>query len=119
MDVKVDNLTVLSSGSLIIDSEQIISFAIGGMTFIFDFLKDESKEKNVRQDLQGKTMYTHLYNFNSSVGSGLKKPTLMATLTTGIKLYFSFAVYSLGESPKIFHYTWMISTKQEGGEKNV
>ena len=116
MEVFVDGLKVLSSGSLIIDSEQKIYFKIGSMTFVFDFQTDESGEKNVIQNHQGNTMYTHLINFNSSVGTGMKKPNQMATLSTGEKLYFSFAVYSLGKSPKIFHYTWLTgSEKLEGG----
>lgn len=113
MDIKVDNLKVLSSGTLVVGSEQVVSFIIGNMTFIFDFINDNTQERDVRQDLQGKTMYTHLINFNRTSGSGIKKPTIMATLSTGEKLYFSFAVYSLGESPKIFHYTWMMAPNQE------
>ena len=116
MEVFVDGLKVLSSGSLIVDSEQKILFKIGSMTFVFDFQNDDSGEKNVIQDHQGNTMYTHLINFNSSVGTGMKKPNQMATLSTGEYLYFSFAVYSLGESPKIFHYTWLTGPAQrEGG----
>lgn len=115
MEIKVEDLKVLSSGSLIIDSEQHISFNIGSMTFVFDFIKDETGVRNVIQDLQGNTMYTHLINFNNSVGTGMKKPNLMATLSSGEKLFFSFAVYSLGESPKIFHYTWLTSTEHEEG----
>ena len=118
IDIEVDGLKVLNSGSLIVDSEQEISFNIGSMTFVFDFRKDETGEKNVIQDLQGKTMYTHLINFNSSVGTGMKKPNEMATLSTGEKLYFSFAVYSLGNSPKIFHYTWLTGPKQEKYESH-
>ena len=34
MEVFVDGLKVLSSGSLIVDSEQKISFKIGSMTFV-------------------------------------------------------------------------------------
>ena len=41
MEVFVDGLKVLSSGSLIVDSEQKISFKIGSMTFVFDFLNDD------------------------------------------------------------------------------
>lgn len=118
IDIKVDDLKVLNSGSLIVDSEQKISFNIGSMTFVFDFRKDETSEKNVIQDLQGNTMYTHLINFNSSVGTGMKKPNQMATLNTGEKLYFSFVVYSLGDSPKIFHYTWFVKPKQEEQENH-
>lgn len=117
MDIEVDNLKILSSGTLIVAPEQIIKFNIGGMTFVFDFKNDNTKDRNVKQDLQGNMMYTHLINFNSSTGSGLKKPSMMATLSTGEKLYFSFAVYSLGVSPKIFHYTWMIEPKQERRER--
>ena len=118
MEAFVDGLKVLSSGSLIVDSEQKISFKIGSMTFVFDFPRDESGEKNVIQDRQGNTMYTHLINFNSSVGTGMKKPKQMATLSTGEILYFSFAVYSLGESPKIFHYTWLTGPGQQEGGSN-
>lgn len=115
MEAFVDGLKVLSSGSLIVDSKQEISFNIGSMTFVFDFRKDDTGEKNVIQDLQGNTMYTHLININSSLGHGLKEPTEMATLSSGEKLFFSFAVYSLGETPKVFHYTWYTKSTQEEG----
>ena len=118
IDIKVDGLEVLNSGSLIVDSEQEISFNIGSMTFVFDFRNDETGERNVIQNLKGKTMFTHLINFNSSVGTGMKKPNEMATLSTGEKLYFSFAVYSLGNSPKIFHYTWLVEPKQDKQESH-
>ena len=118
MEAFVDGLKVLSSGSLIVDSEQKISFKIGSMTFVFDFRKDDSGVKNVIQNHQGNTMYTHLINFNSSIGTGMKKPNQMATLSTGENLYFSFAVYSLGESPKIFHYTWLTGPSQQEGGTN-
>jgi hypothetical protein len=118
MEAFVDGLKVLSSGSLIVDSEQKISFKIGSMTFVFDFQKDDSRVKNVIQNHQDNTMYTHLINFNSSVGTGMRKPNQMATLSTGEKLYFSFAVYSLGDSPKIFHYTWLTGPGQQEGGNN-
>ena len=119
MDIYVDNWVVLDSGTIVIDSTQKISFKIGGMTFIFDFLNEDKEGRDVRQEHIGNTMITHLINFNSSIGSGLKKPTEMATLGSGEKLYFSFAVHALGDTPKMFHYTWMkgLDKEQKDGKE--
>lgn len=118
MEVFIDGLKVLSSGSLIVDSKQEISFTIGSMTFVFDFQKDDTGARNVIQNRQGNTMYTHLINFNSSAGIGMRKPNQMATFSSGDKLFFSFAVYSLGDSPKIFHYTWLTDSGDKEGGNN-
>lgn len=109
--IKVDDLRVLCDGSLVVGKEQRISFQFDEMIFEFDFLTDDSGNYNVRQVRTGNTMVTHLYNFNNSLGIGIKEPAAMATLKTGEKLYFSFAVYSISENPRVFHYTWFLGPK--------
>ncbi len=113
MDITVNGLKVLRDGTLVVSSSHPISFKINGMTFVFVFIQDESGAKDVKQVRDGNTMTTHLINFNNSLGSGLKEPTEMATLGTGEKLFFSFAVHSIGNTPKVFHYTWLLGAKQE------
>lgn len=112
MDIFVNNLKVISNGSLVVNVKQSISFKIGSMTFVFDFPDDGREEKDVKQERTENTMTTHLINFNNPLGSGLKEPTMMATLATGEKLLLNFSVDALNEV-KIFHYTWFIEPKQE------
>ena len=118
MEIKVNGLEVISNGSLVVSKEHPISFRIGGMNFIFDFINDDSGEYNVKQERDGNTMLTHLVNFNNALGTGMKEPTEMATLTTGEKIYFSFAVHSISENPRIFHYTWLLGPKPEESQSH-
>ena len=118
MEIEVNGLKVICDGSLVVSKEHPISFHIGEMTFIFDFLSDESGEYSTRQERTGNTMVTHLINFNNSLGIGIKEPTEMATLRTGEKLYFSFAVYSISENPKVFHYTWLLGPRPSEEESH-
>lgn len=112
IDITVNSLKVLCDGSLVVSKEQTITFQIAGLTFNFDFITDESSEYDVKQEHNGKVMVTHLVNFTNALGTGLKEPTEMATLSTGEKLYFSFAVHSISENPRIFHYTWYTKPKE-------
>ena len=112
MDILVNNLKVISNGSIVINVKQSISFKIGTMTFVFDFPDDGREEKDVKQERTENTMITHLINFNNPLGSGLKEPTMMATLATGEKLLLNFSVDALSEV-KVFHYTWFIEPIQD------
>lgn len=116
--IKVNDLNVLCDGSLVVSKEQKISFHIDEMTFVFDFLSDETGEYNARQEHIGNTMVTHLINFTNSLGTGLKEPTKMATLSNGEGLYFAFAVHSISENPRVFHYTWYIGPNQNNEGNN-
>lgn len=118
MEIEVNGLKVLCDGSLVVSKEHPISFHIGEMTFIFDFISDETGEYNTRQEHTGNTMVTHLINFNNSLGTGLKEPTKMGTLSTGESLYFSFAVHSISENPRIFHYTWLLGPRPSEEESH-
>ena len=108
MDVFVDGKRVIKDGSIIINSDKPISFVIGSMTFVFDFITNESGKRDVKQEHNGNTMVTHLINFQSTLGTGLTEQVQMATLGTGKKLYFSFAVHAISYNLRVFHYTWMI-----------
>lgn len=117
--INVNGLKVLQDGSLVVSKEQSISFFIKGLTFVFDFREDDSGDKNsVIQEPNGNIMVTHLINFKNALGAGLKEPAEMATLGTGEKLYFSFAVYSISENPRVFHYTWFIGPKLNESESH-
>ena len=112
MDINIDGFKVLGDGSLVVCLGQSISFSFGSLTFEFDFLKDDSSKRDVKQERSGYTMKTHLINFNSSLGTGLREPTQMAVLSNGERLLFNFAVHAIADDIKIFHYTWYLAPKE-------
>lgn len=108
MDILVGKKIVIKDGSIVVNSDMPISFVIGTMTFIFDFITNNTGVKDVKQERKGNTMTTHLINFQSSLGTGLTVQAEMATLGTGEKLFFSFAIHTISENLRVFHYTWLI-----------
>lgn len=119
MDIKINDYDVVREGSLVVNPEYTISFRVEDLSFKFDFKKDDSNEKKLQDEKIGnKTLVVHILNFDNVVGTGYSTPIELATLSTGEKLYISFAVYSIAENLKIFHYTWLKRpVAQEGVNK--
>lgn len=117
MDVKINDFDVVRDGTLVVNSSHTISFMIEDLTLKFDFIKDDSKEKKVRQEHQdANTLIIHIYNFDNTVGSGFSDPIEIARFDTNEILYVLFAVYSIADNLKIFHYTWLKGpAMKEGG----
>lgn len=116
MDILVGGKKIIKDGSIVVNSDMPITFVIGTMTFVFDFITNDSGVKDVKQERTGNTMTTHLVNFQSSLGTGLTQQAEMATLGTGEKLFFSFAIHTISYNLRVFHYTWLI---ESAGEKDV
>lgn len=108
MDILLGGKKVIKEGSIVVNSDMPITFVIGTMTFVFDFTTNDTGVRDVKQERTGNTMTTHLINFQSSLGTGLTQQAEMATLGSGDRLFFSFAVHSISENLRVFHYTWLI-----------
>jgi hypothetical protein len=108
MDILVGKKKVIKDGSIVVNSDTPISFVIGTMTFVFDFITNNTGVKDVKQERTGNTMTTHLINFKSSLGTGLTEQAELAILGTGEKLFFSFVIHTISDNLRVFHYTWLI-----------
>ena len=118
MRVNIDDYEVIGNGSLVVGHDQTVSFSIEDLTFKFDFIKDDSGVKKVvPESINGKTLLLHIFNFNNSLGTGISNLVPIATIRKQFKLFIYFAVYSISEEVKVFHYTWLTRpVKQEGGK---
>lgn len=115
ISIKINDFEVVRDGSLVVNASNSISFTVADLEFTFIFQKDETGEKKlVHNPVGDKKVITSIYNFDNSLGTGYSDPIEFATLNNGEKLYLLFAVYSIAESLKIFHYTWLKRNIQGG-----
>lgn len=117
MVVQIDDYEVFANGTLVVNSDQTVSFVFDGLTIKFVFIKDETGEKRVdRNIIDSKTLLLHIYNFNNALGTGFATPIEIATLGNQTKVFILFAVYSISDELKVFQYTWLKRpVVQEGG----
>lgn len=126
-EISIDPYRVFHSGTIANTTNGIITHSIADLKFNFIF-KDDAINANQRMESKAsddkKGLDLTFYNFNSSLGSGISEPLLVANLNsidvygTGLSeklnLYLTYRIYSIGQSAvKTLHYTWLTKEKEK------
>ena len=110
--IKIGNMDVLQSGTVIGVINQPIEIMIDDLTieFVFEDGKD-LKQIAKPESINNKHLRLTLINFNNSLGTGNMEPLAIGSYANK-HLYLSYRIYSLGENVgKTLHYTFL--TTQE------
>ncbi len=111
MEIKVGELDVYHSGSIVLNGENSLSFSLFGMNIEFKFVNTEDGKQSVNaQKIDKEKLFLEFYNFKNSLGSGQLTPIKMATLNNGKELYLQYCIYGIGENLKVVHHTWYTKT---------
>ncbi|MGG2053087.1 DUF6864 domain-containing function [Lysinibacillus pakistanensis] len=119
VNVNINNVEVLDSGTIIQYNNQPIEFDFNlpnfPMKLIMDF-KDKngnSNELNAESDIINETtLKLTFYNYNNPLGTGSTKPIHIATYQ-GKPLYVNYRIHSLNDSMnKTIHYTFYLSEEK-------
>jgi hypothetical protein len=108
VSVKSGPAEVIASGSVFSFNGNPVELAIGGISLIFEFEQDKTRQEHAidPKTPDEKTVKLTLINFDSSLGLGSTAPLRFGILK-GRQLYFHFRVYGLGSrvdgSPAVDH----------------
>jgi hypothetical protein len=106
--VKSSGKDVIASGSVNTFSYDNLEVNIAQFKFVFNFLNSGSDQKIEYRNDGPTTLILDIYNFNNSIGIGVKSPIRLGTLM-GRELYLGFMVYTLNSTDsKLVHYTFML-----------
>lgn len=121
VSIKVGDLTLIDSGSIIVPQDMPISFSIKDLEYVFTFSNDEENKPHVRTISNTRNkLEIELINFNDIVGVGNVKPMSMGRID-GQELLLMLRVSMLKEGGKTILYTWYLresnnSNSEENGE---
>ena len=133
MDVKLstEGYEILSSGSIIVPSNEDVQFEIKKLRFRFTFIQNAHKDDDVQiermvdSDEKGEFLAIIIKNMNNSFFASTKQSVKVATLERR-PLYVRFSILSINREEenkaedKILFYTWYLSNKTvEEGASNV
>lgn len=117
--IKVGDLTLLESGSVITPADANVSFSILDLEYVFSFVNDDSAKPQIKQKSNtGKRMEIELVNFNDIVGVGNINPLPMGQIN-GQDLFIMFRVSKLQEGGKTMHYSWYLKELVKTGNENT
>ena len=124
MDVKLstEGYEILSSGSVIVPSNEYVQFEINGMRFRFSFIQESTEDnaevhitKTVETDQSGQKCLTILIsNVKDSFFGSLRRSMPVASIE-GRPLNVRFSILSINKEEeantedKILFYTWYLS----------
>lgn len=109
--VKTSGKDVIASGSVNTFSSDNLEVQIAQFKFVFKFITNGSDQKIEYRSSGPETLVLDIYNFNNSIGTGLKTPVKLGTLMDR-ELFLGFMVYTLSPTDsKLVHYTFMLGDK--------
>lgn len=122
MEIKVGDFDVLESGTIVGIIDEPIEFLLSKET---DFrikiiFKDDKtltdKPHNRKADVYGKNgLQITFTNYNYPNGIGNAKPVQLGQIENR-ELHLTYRVYSLVDSGKLFHYTWLLGKEVNNGK---
>jgi hypothetical protein len=111
VSVKVGNLDLLASGSILTHDNNPIEFKVSNLHFELVFNEDESVSANKIEfetpATNQNTLIIKAINFNDILGIMNTYPLNVGTLSNRI-LYFSFIVYKIDNNNRVIHYSWFL-----------
>ena len=106
--IKSSGKDVIASGSVNTFSHDNLEVQIAQFKFVFNFITDGPEQKVEYRNSGKETLILDIYNFNNSIGTGLKSPIKIGTLMDR-ELFLGFMVYTLSPTnSKLVHYTFML-----------
>lgn len=124
MEVKLstEGYDILSTGSVIVPSNEYVQFEINGLRFRFSFIQESTEEnaevqitKTIETDRNGQTCLTILIsNVRNALFGSLRHSMQVATIE-GRSLSVRFSILSINKDEesntedKILFYTWYLS----------
>lgn len=131
MEVKLttEGFEILSSGSVIVPSNEFVQFEIEGLRFRFSFIQESSEEnadvqisKTVERDQSGQECLTIMIsNLRNAFFGALRHSMDVATLNNRA-LSVRFSILSINKNEetntedKLLFYTWYLSNNANGEE---
>lgn len=110
VEVKSGPAEIIASGTAIQFNQEPIEITFGGneekLKIVFIFKDEQGKESESRMSATNPStseLEITLFNANNPLGSGLKKPVQIGTLS-GRELFLQFRVYGLPKVDKTVHY---------------
>lgn len=109
VEIKVDDLKVLTSGTVFSSNGKTIKIMIDDVDINFNFIDDIENEKTRinTKIIDEKKVNINLINFNSSIGQGKIVPTLFM-YTNNLDIYMSYIVNTLNRKEKHRKITYTI-----------
>ena len=100
---------IIANGTVHTFDSQQLTFKLGQLTFDFEFVVDAEKTPRFQSESLGSQHIKYqLFNFNNTLGSGLREPIKIGTLLSR-NLYFIFTTYAFdNDSSKTVHYTFFL-----------
>ena len=109
--VKSSGKDVIASGSVNTFSNDNLEIEIAQFKFIFNFINSGTEQKIQYRNKGSEVLILDIFNFNNSLGVGVKSPLKIGTLMDR-QLYLGFMVYSMNPTDsKLVHYTFMLGEK--------
>ena len=120
MDIKIstEGYDIISSGSVIIPSNDYVEFSIENLRFRFNMVQNSNDAKigviqtNIESDDAGQCLIITLVNFSSSFFATPKNALHLATINSR-DLFLKFSLTSINTSEEgvdgLLFYTWMLS----------
>lgn len=105
-EIKVGDLKLMDSGSIITPPDYPIQFFIRDLEYVFSFANDGEDKPNIRiLSNSGKKLEIELVNFNDLVGVGNIEPMSMGRID-GHEIFMMFRVSRLKEGGRTMQYSW-------------
>ena len=122
MKLSTERFDIISSGSVIIPSNDYVEFAIENLRFRFNMIQNRSDsaqgkyQTNIERDEKGECLVISLINFSSSFFATPNQELRLAHLHNKA-LWLRFSITSINRSSNGFDgllfYTWMLSKEDE------
>lgn len=122
--LSTEGYEILSSGSIIVPSNEYVQFEINGLRFRFSFVQESDEDnaevkisKNVETDQSGKKCLTVLIsNVRNSFFGSIRQSMQVATIDgRSLSVRFSLLSINIDEESKtedrLLFYTWYLSKK--------
>lgn len=107
-NITTGNTEIVSSGNIIAFLEHPIFVEVQLDTFLLKICFVLIDDKNIKSSFMDTsivddTLYVHVYNFNSPLGTGIEQPIEFGTDSNKL-LYLNFRIYHIEKSSKMLIY---------------
>ena len=118
INIKVGDLSLIDSGSIIVPEGLPIHFFIKDLEYVFTFSNDDEGKPHTKTiSNTGNKLEIEFVNFNDSIGVGNIKPLPMGRLE-GQELLLMLRVSMLKEGGKTMLYSWYLREETNSKDKN-
>lgn len=118
INIKVGDLTLLDSGSIITPQGASVHFFIKDLEYVFNFV-DNGEEKAQMELISnnGKKMEIKMSNFNDIIGVGNINPLPMGKVDNK-EIFLMFRISTLKKGGQTMQYSWYLKEQSESNTDN-